>query len=97
MADDIHSLRPQGLAGVVADLIGEAVDTAARRGRSLTSVTLRGERPLLIENLARAALSAQGFPHVSLHVQEGPDPVRLAALQTESQRRHPGGSGGPQA
>jgi hypothetical protein len=86
MADDIHSASPRGLAGIVAEVIGEAIATAARRGRSLTCVTLKANSPLLVQNLARAALSAQGFSHVSLQVEQGTEPVRLAALQTESRR-----------
>ena len=33
-----------------------------------------------------AALLAQGFADVALQVEPGTDPVRLAAVQTESQR-----------
>lgn len=87
MADDTHSGPSSALGETVAELITEAIAIAARRGRSLTSVTLKGQHPLVVENLGRACLAEEGFAHVSLQVESGADPVRLAAVQTEPQGR----------
>lgn len=83
MADDFHTTSgPQSLQQLVADLVDEALATAARRGRALTSLTLKGDRPLLIENLARAVLIARDRADVVLQVGLSADIARLAALQT---------------